>query len=349
MPRITEQDIKQHIKTKKFSSLYFLYGEETYLIKHYAAKIAECAVPKGMEAFNLHLLDGENTSADEIFEKCETMPMMAERVLVSVKDMDLSALNRTEIDKVYSIAADVPETAVLIFWYTAKSDDKKSAKWKAIIKNLTKTADVLELNKMDSPQLSKLLVAAAKKQGCELSLSDASYLIGLTGGDMNTVFSETEKLCFYAGEGGKITRDKIDCLAVKSMEASVFDLVKAILAGKSERAFSVLNLLFSQKAEPVMILGAIIGSYADMYRAKIAKGAGKDPSDVANYYGYKGREFRLRNGARDSAKISVASLRRCLDILWQCDTLLKSSRTDNRLALEETVVKLMLAANGEKV
>ncbi len=348
MARITEQKLKEQIKNKNFSSLYFLYGEESYLVKHYASKIVEGAVPKGMEAFNLHLLDGEKTTPDEIFEKTETMPMMAERICVSVKDMDLGALGQKELDKIYEIIKDVPETCVLIFWYSADNDDKKSAKWKNVIKKFTDCGEVFEAAKMSQPQLASLVKRMAKKQGCDISDADASYLAGLTGGDMNTLFSETEKLCFYA-QGGEITRKKIDEIAVKSVEASVFDLVKAIAAGKSEKAFSVLNLLFSQKTEPVMILGAIIGSYCDMYRVRAAKNAGQQPTDVANYYGYKGREFRLRNAARDSASLSDEALRRCLQILWDCDALLKSSRTDNRLALEETVVKLLLASGGEKV
>ena len=313
MAKITEQKLKEQIKNKDFSALYFLYGEESYLVKHYASKIAEGAVPKGMEAFNLHLLDGEKTTPDEIFEKAETMPMMAERVCVSVKDMDLASLGQKELDKIYEIIKDVPETCVLIFWYSADNDDKKSAKWKSIIKKFTDSADVFEAAKMSQSQLASLVKRMAKKQGCEISDADAAYLAGLTGGDMNTLFSETEKLCFYA-QGGEITREKIDEIAVKSVEASGFDLVKAIAAGKSEKAFSVLNLLFSQKTEPVMILGAIIGSYCDMYRVRAAK-----------------------------------NIKRCLQILWDCDALLKSSRTDNRLALEETVVKLLLAAGGEKV
>lgn len=348
MARITEQKLKEQIKNKNFSSLYFLYGEESYLVKHYASKIVEGAVPKGMEAFNLHLLDGEKTNPDEIFEKTETMPMMAERICVSVKDMDLGALGQKELDKIYEIIKDVPETCVLIFWYSADNDDKKSAKWKNVIKKFTDCGEVFEAAKMSQSQLASLVKRMAKKQGCDISDADAAYLAGLTGGDMNTLFSETEKLCFYA-QGGEITRDKIDEIAVKSVEASVFDLVKAIAAGKSEKAFSVLNLLFSQKTEPVMILGAIIGSYCDMYRVRAAKNAGQQPTDVANYYGYKGREFRLRNAARDSASLSDEALRRCLQILWDCDALLKSSRTDNRLALEETVVKLLLASGGEKV
>lgn len=74
MARITEQKLKEQIKSKDFSSLYFLYGEESYLVKHYASKIVEGAVPKGMEAFNLHLLDGEKPHPMRFLKRLKQCP-----------------------------------------------------------------------------------------------------------------------------------------------------------------------------------------------------------------------------------------------------------------------------------
>ena len=44
MPEITEQQLKQQIKTGAFSTLYLIYGDEAYLKSFYAGRICERAV-----------------------------------------------------------------------------------------------------------------------------------------------------------------------------------------------------------------------------------------------------------------------------------------------------------------
>ncbi|MDE7124363.1 MAG: DNA polymerase III subunit delta, partial [Eubacterium sp.] len=62
------------------------------------------------------------------------------------------------------------------------------------------------------------------------------------------------------------------------------------------------------------------------------------------YYNYKGREFALRNAMRDCANLSVEQLRKSLDVLMEADNILKSTGTDKKLVLEETMVKLLLVS-----
>lgn len=54
---------------------------------------------------------------------------------------------------------------------------------------------------------------------------------------------------------------------------------------------------------------------------------------------YRGKEFRLRNAARDASRLSIDVLRRSLDTLAQADLRLKSSRTDKRVVLEQTAAR----------
>ena len=55
---------------------------------------------------------------------------------------------------------------------------------------------------------------------------------------------------------------------------------------------------------------------------------------------YKGKEWKLKNAVRDSARLSVDTLRRCLDILAETDTTLKLRSGDEWVLLEQTVVRL---------
>ena len=86
-----------------------------------------------------------------------------------------------------------------------------------------------------------------------------------------------------------------------------------------------------------------------MYRAKISVTNGERAEALSEPFKYGKMEFRLSNGARDASKMTVETLRRCLDVLSEADMKLKSGRDLPMVVLEQLMVKLFLLSNGEKV
>jgi len=150
-----------------------------------------------------------------------------------------------------------------------------------------------------------------------------------------------QKLSAFAN-GAQITKEMIDKLAVKCLQARIYDLSNAVVRGNYDKAYAVLDSLFAAKEDPVKVLSAISGCFVDMYRVKCAKTAGMPFDDVASYFNYRGREFALKNASRDSAALSFDQLRRSLDVIMLADNGLKSTSADSRLILEEMLVKLLL-------
>ncbi len=89
-----------------------------------------------------------------------------------------------------------------------------------------------------------------------------------------------------------------------------------------------------------MILGTLVGAYVDMYRVKLSLSGGERAEYPAQFFNYKGKEFRLRNAARDAAKLDIRQLRGCLDVL---NTALKSGVADPKITLERLLVQLSAA------
>lgn len=70
------------------------------------------------------------------------------------------------------------------------------------------------------------------------------------------------------------------------------------------------------------------------------------PAEI--FSNYRGREFKLTKVSRQASALSVRVLRQCLDELHRADTLLKSSAVDNRIVMEELLVKLFVAIQSRK-
>ena len=340
---MTETQLKDTIKSGT-ANLYVLYGAETYLTEQYARRIAKETVEEGFDAFNLQRFDGQEITPTQLEEAVEALPLMSDRKCVLVRDYDVSA----DPDRLVALAAAVPESCVLVFWYITLQPDNRKNAWKSFLAQAEKSGVVMNFARKDITEAAKMLAGGAKRRGCRLDVADARYLIEQVGNDLHLLLGELEKLCALVGEGGEITRRHIDTACPKNLEARVFDLSKSILRRRPDQAYDLMHQLRVQREEPVAILGVLSTAFADLYRAKVAAAGGESPERLAaDFKSYKGKEFRLRNAGRDAARLGVTTLRDCLEILADTDTALKMGRNDGWVLLEQTVAALCNRLRGD--
>lgn len=346
MAKIGEAELKKQLSENKIANAYMIYGEENYLKELYVNKIKEAVVDPAFADFNMRSFEGKSVTLTEILQDTDMIPMMAEYTFILVHDYPLDKSSK-DVDEIKAYLKDMSESCIIVFWFDSiVVDEKKSdSKWKSIINAFAKYGEAVNLQKRTENDLVKLIVVSVKKRKCTIDSVNARYLINLVGSDIKTIFNELEKMCAFINEG-EITKAVIDELAVKCLQARVYDLSKFIIAGNSDSAYSVLNSLIAMKEEPIAINAIISANYIDMYRVKCCKSAGMQESDVANYFNYKGRDFVIKNASRDCRNLSIESLRNAIDVLSQADEKMKSSSVDKGLVLEETIAKLLLLRNS---
>ena len=64
-----------------------------------------------------------------------------------------------------------------------------------------------------------------------------------------------------------ITTQMIQQLGTVTLDADTFDMVKLVAAGNTRQALAKLQTLLELQNEPILITGALIGNYLDIYRA----------------------------------------------------------------------------------
>lgn len=335
MPALNESALKEKLRENPVG-VYLIYGEENYLKKVYVDKIVKKTVDESFADFNFHTFDGKESSLSDIYESAQAVPMMAETKCVLVKDFPLDTLDDNGFEQLQTVIEDNPEDCALIFSFVAY--EPKGAKWTKTVKLFEKKAYAVKLEKKTALELAKMVESGARKRGTAFEKGVASYLVSCVGSDLNTLLNETEKVCAYAQ--GEIKKSDVDAVCIKSLDARVFDMIKDLTARRFDSAFRKLEQLFEQREDEFQILGALIASYSDIYRAKAAVKSGGRAESVAGYYNYAGKEFRLTNAARNSASLTFDDIAECVDILVEADTAIKSTSTDKRLILEKAVVKL---------
>lgn len=344
MGNITEKDLKDQLKAQQFAGAYLIYGEETYLKDRALQQLRAKVVSKEAREIDYRFFEGRSVSMDTVLRDCEILPMLGEYRMIVVGDYPFESSR--EVSELEAYLKDMSPSTILVFQYDALDfDPKGSARFKSAFKVFSKYAQCLKLDKKGERDLIRYIVAYVGRQNKKMTPETAAYFLASVGADLCTVFNELDKVCAYAGQE-EVTRADVDAVCIKSLQARVYDISKAVLRGDYDGACRILNTLFEQREQPIIILSVIASCFVDMYRAKLARAGGHELAEVLAAYNYRGREFALRNASRDSQSVSVEQLRDCIDILSAADMKLKSTAADARLVLDETLVRLMMTVKG---
>lgn len=343
MAVLNEADLKERIKTRPIG-IYLIYGEESYLKKVYVEKIVSKTVDKVFADFNYRVFDGENVSLSDVYDYVVSAPFGAQTRCAVVKDFPLDALDDGGFKGLEALLSDAPAESALIFCFL--TCEPKGAKWNGFRKLFEERGGAFRLDKRTSAELARILENGAKKRGVSFGAGVAAHMVSCVGNDLNSLLNEMEKLRAYVG-GGEIKKSDVDAVCVKNLDARVFDMARDLLAGRPEPALKKLRALFERREDEFQILGALTAVYSDIYRVKAAERAGLKSGAVAKYYNYTGKEFRLRNAARDAARLTFGEIDERVGFLMEADAALKSLPVDKKLILEQTIIKLA-GAGGEK-
>ena len=340
--KLNEKTLWKNIKSQEHLPVYLLKGNEPYLKLNYANLLAGSVVPAGLEVFNYHKLDGETVTMNELVDCVEALPAMCERTCVLVHDLDFEKLSDPDREALVDLLSDAPDTCTLIFWQDTVGFPQKTKKMKELLALIDEAGAVVDLDARTRQDLVKFVVTECGKSDRVISVYTAEYLIDNVGEDMSNLVTEIEKLCNFAER--EITQADIDSVCIRSLEATAFQMIDALLDNQFDRVFRSLGILFDMKTEPMMILGALVSTYSDMYRAKVVAHEGGQQRDLKKLFpqAYKS-DFKLRNAFRRAGRFSMPALRKSLELLAEADTKLKSTSEDHRTVFEKLMIELALA------
>lgn len=340
MSLIDEDLFAKMLKGEITHNIFLFCGDDDYLKEHYCGLLTSKTVDSSLEFFNLHKYEDDDTELDVIFADAENLPVMAEKTCLVVRNYPLTELGTNQLSEFEKNLSNIPESTVLIFYFSAeKIPTGKNAKWDGIVKLFDKYGVVVKIEHRTPAKTARLLVSRAKEKGTSIDSETAMYLLNCVGDDLQTVLNEFNKVCAFS-EGKPITKEMIDMTAVKSIEASVFDISESIFSGNTDKAFSVLSELLRQKVPASSIIGALGSAYVNVYRLKVALNAEKTVSDFASEYQYRETKYTFNKIAPFARKSSLSSIKRALDILSKADITSKSSKISDEMLLTRLISEL---------
>ena len=355
MAEINYSALSGHIAAGKPSPVYLICGDDGYLRRSSLDMLKEKYKPDVLPEFNYTEFDGSVCTVDEIAAAVETLPMMAERRMVVVKDMDAASLSAEQYRKLESFLGSVGgnESCVLIFFNVSVKASAKSGDKQGAMRSLVKKAGtVINCKTPAAAEITDILLTEAGNIGAKISRADASYMVERCGSDITNLLSELAKLhslCQSQGDG-RITRSAIDANTTQSIDVKAYMLASNVISGRRGDAYRIMEEMFDERTEPVVVLAIMSGAFIDLYRAKLCDGERKNADDMASLFGeeYKGKEKRLSFSFRDSRRFSLSLLRKWCTMLCRADAALKSSRVDGKILMEKLLAEMFTAAEAAR-
>ncbi|MGZ3768100.1 MAG: DNA polymerase III subunit delta [Bdellovibrio sp.] len=329
MAIIDAQKFYKDLEKGQLASLYFLFGEEPYLLNQSVERFKYAVLTEGAVDFNYSLFYASDADVVAVRDAVETLPMMAARRLVILKEaQELTDKEWAELEPL--ISAPVESTVFVIL--ASKVDKRKKQ-----VRMLLEVGDCVEFKKPYENQVPSWVNYIAQSLNLKIS-NDAIHLLHkLVGNNLTEIEAELKKLGDYIGEDRRIEVDDVRQVVSRSKEESVFDFTKAIGENNRIKALELLVYLIDQGQSEIGIVSLLARHVRILMALKRGTDEGLHGAKLAHYAQVP--PYFLQNYLDQARLWSFKKLEQTLVILSETDKALKSSPLSSRIWLENMVLK----------
>lgn len=324
-------------------AIYLFYGEETYLLETRVKKIKK---EYQQLILGINFIQIDDTNVEELIADLETPAFGFDKKLIIAKNTGIfkkekkttkSDSKKKKVDDIKlplneKIAKyiqgnleELKNTVDLVF--VEQEIDKN-----ALYQTIEKVGEVKEFALLKLPDLIANIKKITVAYKVNIDDATAKYLVECCGTSMQDLINELRKLIEYKGENSNITKQDIDLLCTKQIQAVIFDLTDNLGKKEISKALEVYNGLISNKEPIQKILITLYNHFKKLYIIKIAE---KYNEDVATAMNLKPNQLFLVSKYKTQARyFETQELREVLEALIDLDANYKIGLISLEIGLE---------------
>lgn len=314
-------ELKQHLLSKTYSSVYVVYGEDDSVIE-LATNLFKKQI-EGFQDFNIISFDSKEQQPQKIIDACNTLPLMANFKLVIVNDEDSKEEKKDAAEK-SNKANNL--TSVLTEYLKQPNSQTilvvKTRENSAIYNKLKTTATLVDCNRLDAQTLKKIILNECKNYKVEILDPEIIKLIDVCGSNLGSINTELKKLISVC-ENNKITLQDIENNCAKNLEYSVFELSEALSQKNTQKAIAILDdMLINPKNQP-LIMPLIASHFRRLFMVTTSN---QTTSQKASLLGVK--EYAVQKTELQAKKFSKKKLMDITKTINESEFLVKSGKAN---------------------
>lgn len=265
------QTLNEDIKTKQFKPVYLIYGEEDFLKQSYKKKLKEAIT--GDDTMNYNYFEGKGIDVGELISLADTMPFFSGKRLIILED---SGFFKGASEELAEYIPNIPETACLIFVENAV--DKRGR----LYKKVKDKGYAAEMKRQDASQLARWAGTILAQNGRRVTSATMDLFLERVGDDMEHIRTELEKLISYTMGNDVVTSEDVKAVTTVQVTNRIFDMVNAIVTGKTKLAMELYEDLLALKEPPMRILFLIARQFNQLLLVKELSAQGADKGSIAS-------------------------------------------------------------------
>ena len=317
--------------------IYLLYGADDYSIHKELESIKHGLGDAENLSSNTVQMEGSRLTTDELRLAVESLPFFGEKRLVLVRGL----LDRFEKASKRETAggAKKDSTGLADFALVLKSAppstvavliDGALKKAAPLVKEFAGAAEVRHFAPLSQHRVAGWVKQHAKKLGTAISDEASALLAELVGPNLWALSSELEKLSLMAA-GRRIEAADVSMAVAASREAGIFEMVDAVVEGRTGDAQKLLQALLRDGESPGRILSMIARQLRLIVRTKSMQESGRSASFIQTRLGLQ--DFAMRRTLNQAKRFDFAMLKRLYSQMVDTDLAIKTSRYDEELAI----------------
>jgi DNA polymerase-3 subunit delta len=327
-------DLQRQLASGAPAPIYLVVGEQAFLRGAAVAAIRQAVL--GQEAdsaavFNDDLVYGDETHAQDILNRCDSLPVFATRRLVVVRD--INRLGSRETERLQPYLKTPVETTCLVL-----TGDKVDGRLK-FFQSLKAAAVTVDCGSLDQRALPLWIREQAAALGLQLNDVACDALQEAGGGELAVMRRELEKLAAYVAPGTAVTAADVEAVQGRDAGGTVQDLITALSRKDRGGALKALAKVLDAGERPLQLLGLIAWNWRQVWKTREQLGRRVPEAGLARVLGVP--PFRVSGLVQQARLFSDVDMERSFEAFRVTDSRLKGEgRGKEKFVMERLILAL---------
>lgn len=248
------EDIVSSFKTKTFSPIYILTGDEPFYIDELTKRFEDSILDESEKDFNQVVLYGRDIKVDDIIANAKQYPVMADYRIVVVREaQDIEKKDWAKFDSYFENP--IP-TSIIVICYKYKTIEK------AFAKKVDKIGILFESKKLYDNTIAQWIINYGKTIDLKIQPQVSQIIADYLGNNLEKIANELSKLKLNLQPKEEITINHIEQHIGISKDYNVFELQKALATRNIITANKIINYFEANpKENPIQVIFPSLFSY----------------------------------------------------------------------------------------
>ncbi|WP_226036958.1 DNA polymerase III subunit delta [Aquibacillus saliphilus] len=338
---MTYFDSLKKIRKKQFTSMYLLYGTESFLIQDVKQQLIRNGLAEEDRDTNISSYDLEETPIQDVIADAETYPFFGERKIIFAQNPvflktkpDKISIEH-ELDILQSYINQPVDYSIIVFIAAYEKLDER----KKITKLLKKNCQTIECHPIKEWELGKWIKDMAIASNVSIDDKAFDTIVRETGNNLLMLQNEIEKMALYVGKGGTIDKVIAEELISHNPNSSGLKLVDAIIDQDIGKAIQIYKDLEKVKEDPIALVALLASQFRTILHTKTLKQKGYGQNQMVQQL--KAHPYVIKMSLTREKNFSVKQLQSIIEFCTETDAQIKQGKMDKSLAFELLLYKMI--------